>query len=684
MKPYLLYDSVWDIGDSCAAQYFLQSYFGSAPHGPFTWLTAWSLNDAVDILLSDFQDLFLLEYLYLWKGMVINTEKNILLMHLFTTEENGVKRDRYIGSRNELIRYLPEAKTIFNRRRERFYATLNDEKASPLLVWLTNHHTKEDTRWANLYNFYSKGTPLPRYDINEAREALGKIRARFPAKVQLLYLGYTPGTRNTEVLDVEEGLVGIRTCQEDQYLNLFGSGRGKLLAKEVMKVCPPVRQLYTGGATTMLTAFRRHMRKRIEPNPEVRSIRAYIFLLRDIVVELNLRYIPVYIWLIFYAQEEGIDDIVLVTESKRIEEGARLWGYRVITPKVYEMEWKGDIEYEVILDGNYPFHKPGVVRKLVTMAKRFPVACTPHFEVVVQNCKGNEEGEKAEMWVEELEFPYTLEVRDKKSETAVKYFADYERKKELLPNLIERVVLVQNQKECSYDYSDFIDSCDLIFRVNMMETLALGLYGERVDGIFCGDWSRFMALSAMRKKIWSIAPSPPLIYCTHGNIITSGDCPYAISMGDIGNKLYTAWWTTSALGMFILVQAFPKAEVYTTGISSLLWFNLKYLGNRKETEYEDYVWQVWEETGHVIDIMKDRDRYGKKNEKEKEMIVETEGEQKFILSVNKDVCLWELDQNVGEYRWLDGKERLCIRWFEGVVKNEGYKKVAGTGRYKLI
>jgi hypothetical protein len=72
-----------------------------------------------------------------------------------------------------------------------------------------------------------------------------------------------------------------------------------------------------------------------------------------------------------------------------------------------------------------------------------------------------------------------------------------------------KIVIVSNKKDLKRNYSDFIDSCDLVFRSGKLDNIESGLTGTRTDLALLPVHSRYLAFDEKQRHIEYIRNNVP-------------------------------------------------------------------------------------------------------------------------------------------------------------------------------
>lgn len=333
------------------------------------------------------------------------------------------------------------------------------------------------------------------------------------------------------------------------------------------------------------------------------KVRAYVTLPGDTQEVVNpacllVNGIPIITWCILYLREEGVEDIVVVggnSQARYISQGS---GVRILRNSELRGEDITGLDFILYLSSAYPFHRPGEVFRLITLAKGVSRVATSNLEFEVVNL--HPVPDTPYLRKVKYEYPYNLGATNRRNLASVHHLASRaENLPVLLPNEVKKIAVIQNTHIHSHNFSPFIESCDLIARVNLCDAYITGLYGSRTDLLMLGDWERLTRQQSWRRELPQIFYHTPLIYTTHAQVVKSGEMKYAYDYSRIARSSEHGW-TTTALFIDLLLTAFPEATVYTTSVKTIQEFNA---GTHMSYGDEMNTWKTWDWEGKVIDIL---------------------------------------------------------------------------------
>ncbi len=132
-----------------------------------------------------------------------------------------------------------------------------------------------------------------------------------------------------------------------------------------------------------------------------------------------------------------------------------------------------------------------------------------------------------------------------------------------------KVCIVSNRRCFRRDYSDFVDSCDVVIRVSKMDNLDSGLAGRRTDAVVVSCWSHYMAFTREERHVEELKRAP-LIYFSLDE--TRFARSYAEAEGLLRWKFIpesvqkaTPHFTTVTKAVALADALYPEAQLYYLG-----------------------------------------------------------------------------------------------------------------------
>ena len=135
---------------------------------------------------------------------------------------------------------------------------------------------------------------------------------------------------------------------------------------------------------------------------------------------------------------------------------------------------------------------------------------------------------------------------------------------------VKKVVVISNKHDYKRNYAEFIDSCDVVVRVNKMNALSTGVVGRRCDMCVSASWHRTLMHSPEERKDALLRQIPRVYYLTdplddygwreHKRLVGSR---YSLAAEYPFYMLHkTITWTSFARAAWLVRHMFPSAQLY--------------------------------------------------------------------------------------------------------------------------
>lgn len=310
------------------------------------------------------------------------------------------------------------------------------------------------------------------------------------------------------------------------------------------------------------------------------------------------REIPLFVWSILYAQEEGIQPVV-VTDGPRIAHTAEGLGARVylrenVTCENYnlypEIIRELNCQNVILLLPTSPLRREGVLRgmlqKLTRKQGNSYFTAIPLYGETQQQEKykkieaaekvlladGNIYGCTADYFLQHNNFigdESTAMINEKPYSLRIASVADFTTLEEIslimprtLVHPIKKIVLVQNQRCVRRNYSEFIESCDFVIRSGKLDNIDTGKTGKRTDIMFASTPPLWHNFSEQEKHLPEVNAAALIFMFTN----SGGSIPDSIHNWYPVDFSYTVYgYTLSATILKFVRRAFPDAHVYNFG-----------------------------------------------------------------------------------------------------------------------
>lgn len=137
------------------------------------------------------------------------------------------------------------------------------------------------------------------------------------------------------------------------------------------------------------------------------------------------------------------------------------------------------------------------------------------------------------------------------------------------PEKVNSVCICSNKCDMKRDYSEFIDSCDVVVRINKFNNLQTGLVGTKIDLVVISAYPEYFTYSSKRRNTDKLFEAKEL-YCFYK------DVNYMLKWLEIEPRLRgriqgfpkdlrADKFTTVSLGIKLALQKFPDAQIYFFG-----------------------------------------------------------------------------------------------------------------------
>ena len=208
-------------------------------------------------------------------------------------------------------------------------------------------------------------------------------------------------------------------------------------------------------------------------------------------------------------------------------------------------------------------------------------------------------------------FPCNLQIDTEQEFAVLEHLCDSPRFRNLLPHPAgtTRICLVSNKKNLQRNYSEFVDSCDLVMRINKMENLHSGLAGTRTDMALISCCGAYMAFPR-EKRNTDILPSIPMLYFndedpnrTQAYAYTENLAHWRTIPPDVSRCTHN--FTTLSKGILLAYHLYPNASIYYLGDCDMN-HRVSRIG-KHQPEPENAFIQSMISSGCLIPILEDSD-----------------------------------------------------------------------------
>ncbi|MFI3244277.1 MAG: hypothetical protein R3Y56_08500 [Akkermansia sp.] len=118
-------------------------------------------------------------------------------------------------------------------------------------------------------------------------------------------------------------------------------------------------------------------------------------------------------------------------------------------------------------------------------------------------------------------FPCHLQIDYEHEWNALEALAQQNSFRHFLPKTkTHRVCIISNKEDIDRDYSAFVDSCDIVVRVNKMGNLSSGLTGSKTDLAVVSCWRHYMSFSREDRHLEHLKQVPAIAFLTDDTPLT--------------------------------------------------------------------------------------------------------------------------------------------------------------------
>lgn len=144
-----------------------------------------------------------------------------------------------------------------------------------------------------------------------------------------------------------------------------------------------------------------------------------------------------------------------------------------------------------------------------------------------------------------------------------------------LPKRVHKVCVISNRPYFTRDYSDFIDSCDVVIRVNRMSNLCTQLTGSKTDIALVDCWKVYMNFSRQQRNTDILHKIPHVLFFP--NNTGAGIIEQYLQEEKFTNWSFfppalqerTPYFTTVTRAIAFAEWLYPEAKIYFLGDSSV-------------------------------------------------------------------------------------------------------------------
>lgn len=165
--------------------------------------------------------------------------------------------------------------------------------------------------------------------------------------------------------------------------------------------------------------------------------------------------------------------------------------------------------------------------------------------------------------------PCSLQIDTEEDFLLLEHLCTHPHFRRFLPARPRRICIISNRPFFTRDYSPFIDSCDIVIRINKMDNLDTGLTGTRTDTVVISCWqdylsfpraARHMETLHRARHIYFPAEPAPLTrqFCQQENFRHWAFLPPAVEQ-------HTQHFTTCTKAIALADWLYPQAKLFFLG-----------------------------------------------------------------------------------------------------------------------
>lgn len=140
----------------------------------------------------------------------------------------------------------------------------------------------------------------------------------------------------------------------------------------------------------------------------------------------------------------------------------------------------------------------------------------------------------------------------------------------------KKICIVSNKIDLTRDYSEFVDSCDVVYRVSKMENLDGGLSGSKIDYVVVSTFEEYYKFSKDERHLSELATAKTIYlhnpvkwpYYKRWNQYLINELPSSCQYDFFPDEIYDNNWqqfTTFGIAIMIASKKFPNDRLYLLG-----------------------------------------------------------------------------------------------------------------------
>lgn len=170
------------------------------------------------------------------------------------------------------------------------------------------------------------------------------------------------------------------------------------------------------------------------------------------------------------------------------------------------------------------------------------------------------------------EFPCSLQIDTEEEFSALEHLARHAAFLHLLPRRVRRVCIISNRPWFTRDYSDFVDSCDVVIRISKMDNLDTQLTGSRTDIAVVSCWQTYLSFSREQRHTDVLRQVPHVFFLQDSIRLTEQHClsermeNWSFLPPEVHAHTYR--FTTTGKAIALADWLYPDAQLYFLGDTS--------------------------------------------------------------------------------------------------------------------
>lgn len=254
--------------------------------------------------------------------------------------------------------------------------------------------------------------------------------------------------------------------------------------------------------------------------------------------------LPLFLHSVNYAKQEGIrpvvstdsDEIIKICEENKIEFVREQVDDSTLSNCIRQVLSKKECDYFVILQPTSPLRQSGMIKSMLKQCQRngnqsvvstqdiklvgfidgefhqtYRNQDSPHrfyfFDGAIAVSSRRAFERQDSLFTKKISgypnpFPCNLQIDTEAEFLALDSIARESAFQQYLPSpKPSKVCIISNIEDLTRDYSDFIDSCDIVLRISKMSNLDTGLTGQKKDIALVSCWSDYMRYSREERHV---------------------------------------------------------------------------------------------------------------------------------------------------------------------------------------